>query len=42
METGEIIFEKVYESSRPPPKISFRNLWMMELGPEVAQQAEVN
>ena len=24
METGEIIYEKVYESPRPPPKISFR------------------
>ena len=25
METGEIIFEKVYESPRPPPKISLRD-----------------
>ena len=24
METGEIIYEKVYESPRPPPKISLR------------------
>ena len=31
METGEIIDEKVYESPRPPPKISFRNDWMKEL-----------
>ena len=40
METGEIIYEKVYESPRPPPKISLRNSWMKELGPEVARQAE--
>ena len=40
METGEIIYEKVYESPRLPPKISLRNDWMKELGPEVARQAE--
>ena len=40
METGEIKYEKVYESPRPPPKISLRNDWMKELGPEVAKQAE--
>ena len=40
METGEIIYEKVYESPRPPPKISLRKNWMKELGPEVARQAE--
>ena len=40
METGEIIYEKEYESPRPPPKISLRNNWMKELGPEVARQAE--
>ena len=34
--------EKVYESPRPPPKISLRNDWMKELGPEVARQAEDN
>ena len=39
METGEIIYEKVYESPRPPPKISLRNNWMKELGSEVARQA---
>ena len=42
METGEIIYEKVYESPRPPPKISLRNHWMRELGSEVARQAENN
>ena len=40
METGEVKYEKVYESPRPPPKISLRNNWMKELGPEVARQAE--
>ena len=40
METGEIIYEKVYESPRPPPKISLRDNWMKELGSEVARQAE--
>ena len=42
METGEIIYEKVYASLRPPPKISLRHDWMKELGSEVARQAEVN
>ena len=42
METGEIIYAKVYESPRPPPKISLRNDWMKELGSEVARQAEDN
>ena len=40
METGEIIYEKVYESPRPPPKISLRDNWIKELGSEVAGQAE--
>ena len=40
METGEIIHEKIYESPRPPPKISLRNNWTNELGSEVARQAE--
>ena len=42
METEEIIYGKVYESPRPPPKISLRNHWMKELGSEVARQAEDN
>ena len=42
METGEIIYEKVYEASRMPPKISLRRDWMKELGSEVARQAEDN
>ena len=40
METREFINEKVYESPRPPPKISLRNDWMNELGSEVARQSE--
>ena len=42
METGEIIYEKVNESPRLPPKISLRNDWMKELGSEVARLAEDN
>ena len=40
METGEIIYEKVYASPRPPPKISFKENWMKELGSEVAGHGE--
>ena len=36
MESGEIMYEKVYESPRPLPKISLRNDWMKELDSEVA------
>ena len=36
METGEIICEKVCASPRTPPKISFQDNWMIELGSEVA------
>ena len=36
MESGEIIYEKVYASPRPPPKISFKDNWMKELDSEVA------
>ena len=31
--------KKVFESPRPPPKISLRNDWMKEVGPEVAGHA---
>ena len=40
METGEVIYEKVYASTRPPPKISLKHDWMKELGSEVAQRPE--
>ena len=36
MGSGEIIYEKVYVSPRPPPKISFEDDWMKELDSEVA------
>ena len=42
METGDVIFEKVYASPRLRPKISLRHDWMKELGSEVAPQEEVN
>ena len=38
METGEVIFEKVFMSPRPPPKISLKHDWKREFGSEVAQQ----
>ena len=37
---GEVIYEKVYASPRPPPKISLKHDWMKELGSEVARQPE--
>ena len=40
METGEVIYEKVCASPRPPPKISLTHDWMKELGSEVARQPE--
>ena len=40
METGEIIYEKAYASSRLPPKISFIDKWRKELGSEVAGGSE--
>ena len=36
VESGEIIYEKVYVSPRPPPTISFKDNWMKELDSEVA------
>ena len=40
MGTGEIVFEKVFASPRPPPKISFKDNWRKELGSEVAGGSE--
>ena len=40
MESGEIIYEKVDASLRPPPKMSFVDNWMKELGSEVAGHGE--
>ena len=36
LKTGEVLYEKVYMSSRPPPKISLKHEWKRELGSEVA------
>ena len=35
-----IMMESVYASPRPPPKISFKNNWMKELGSEIAGGSE--
>ena len=40
MEIGEIIYEKVCASPLLPPKISFKDNWMTELGSEVAGGSE--
>ena len=40
MESGEIIYEKVYVSPRPPPTISFNDNWMKELDSEVAESSK--
>ena len=40
METGEVIYEKVYRWPRPPPKIYLKHDWKRELGSEHAQQPE--
>ena len=40
MESGEMIFEKVYMSPRLPLKISFKDNWMKELDSEVAGSSE--
>ena len=34
------MYEKVYASPRPPPKISLKHDWMKELGSEVALRPE--
>ena len=41
MEIGEVIFEKLYMSPRPPPKISLKHERNGELGSEHAQRSEV-
>ena len=40
METGEVLYEKVYMSPRLPPKISLKHEWKRELGSKVARQPE--
>ena len=41
MKIGEVLYEKVYMSPRPPPKISLKPEWKRELGSEHAQRPEV-
>ena len=41
METGGVLYIKVYMSPRPPPKISLKHEWKRELGSEHAQRSEV-
>ena len=40
LKTGEIFYEKVSMSPRPPPKISLRHEWTREWGSKVVQQPE--
>ena len=40
MGSGETIYEKVFVSPRPPPKISLKHDWMKELGSEDAQRPD--
>ena len=40
MESGEIKYEKVYVSLRPPPTIFFKDNWMKELGSKIAGGSE--
>ena len=40
MKSEEIIYQKVYVSPRPPPKISYKDYWMNELDSEVARSSK--
>ena len=40
LKNGEVLYEKVHMSPRPPPKISLKHEWKRELGSEVARQPE--
>ena len=40
METGEVIYEKVYVSPRPPSKISLKHDWKRDLGSEDPQRLD--
>ena len=40
METGEVIYEKVFMSPRPPPKISLKHDWKRELGSKDARRPD--
>ena len=36
MKSGEIIFQKVFVSPRPPPTISYKDDWMCDLDSDIA------
>ena len=40
LKTGEVLYEKVSMSPRPPPKISLKHEWTKELGLKVGRQPE--
>ena len=40
LKTGEVLYDKVYMSPRPPAKISLKHEWTRELGSKVARQPE--
>ena len=40
LKTGEVLYEKVCMSPRPPPKISLRHEWTRKLGSKVVRQPE--
>ena len=40
LQTGQVLYEKLSMSPRPPPKISLRHEWTRELGSKVVQQPE--
>ena len=40
METGEVMYENVYMSPRPSPKVFVKHDWKRELGSEHAQRPE--
>ena len=42
MKSEESIYQEVYVSSRPPPKISYEDNWMNELDSEVETPNESN
>ena len=40
LKNGEVLYDKVYMSPRPPPKISLKHEWTRESGSKVARQPE--
>ena len=40
METGEVLYEKVYASPRPPPTISYKDNWTCDLDSDVARSSK--